>query len=222
MSKELPFFKFNATEWITGNISYESFELQGAFISVCAEYWNRNNCLTIAEAKLRLRNSNLVDMLIEKKYLKTKKEKLVISFLDNEREEISAKRLKLSESGRKGGLSKAKASLKQGSSIKEEDKEEEIYIDLKPKPSAKYSFLASLLENGFDEQLSKEWMQVRKQLKAVNTETAFNSFMSEVKKHGGDRNKILCKCVERSWKGFNHTWLEKENDTLLNALNGIR
>jgi hypothetical protein len=222
MSKELPFFKFNATEWITGNISYESFELQGAFISVCAEYWNRNNCLTIAEAKLRLRNSNLVDMLIEKKYLKTKKEKLVISFLDNEREEISAKRLKLSESGRKGGLSKAKASLKQGSSIKEEDKEEEIYIDLKPKPSAKYSFLASLLENGFDEQLSKEWMQVRKQLKAVNTETAFNSFMSEVKKHGGDRNHILRKCVERSWKGFNHTWLEKENDTLLNALNGIR
>lgn len=125
MSKELPFFKFNATEWITGNISYESFELQGAFISVCAEYWNRNNCLTIQEAKLRLRNSDLVDKLIEKKYLKTKKEKLVISFLDNEREEISAKRLKLSESGRKGGLSRAKASLKQGSSIKEIDKEED-------------------------------------------------------------------------------------------------
>lgn len=125
MSKELPFFKFNATEWITGNISYEPFELQGAFISVCAEYWNRNNCLTIQEAKLRLRNSDLVDKLIEKKYLKTKKEKLVISFLDNEREEISAKRLKLSESGRKGGLSRAKASLKQGSSIKEIDKEED-------------------------------------------------------------------------------------------------
>ena len=86
----------------------------------------------------------------------------------------------------------------------------------------KYSFLAALLENGFDEQLAKEWMQVRKQLKAVNTETAFNSFMSEVKKHGGDRNKILRKCVERSWKGFNHTWVEKENDTLLNALNRTR
>lgn len=86
----------------------------------------------------------------------------------------------------------------------------------------KFSFLSALIENGFDEQLSKEWMQVRKQLKAVNTETAFNSFMAEVKKHGGDRNKILRKCVERSWKGFNHTWLEKENDTLLNALNRTR
>ena len=88
--------------------------------------------------------------------------------------------------------------------------------------NTKYSFLASLLDNGFDEKLSKEWMEVRKQLKAVNTETAFNSFMTQVKKHGGDRNKILRKCVERSWKGFNHTWLEKENDTLLNALNGIK
>jgi hypothetical protein len=81
-----------------------------------------------------------------------------------------------------------------------------------------YSFLASLLDNGFDEKLSLEWMEVRKQLKAVNTETAFNSFMSQVEKHGGDRNHILRKCVERSWKGFNANWLEKENDRLLNAL----
>lgn len=133
MSKELPFFKFNATEWITGNISYESFELQGAFISVCAEYWNRNNCLTIEEAKLRLRNAELIEKLIAKNYLKTKKNNLVISFLDLERKEITAKRLKLSESGRKGGLSKAKATLKQGSSIKEVDKDKEIDKEVKGK-----------------------------------------------------------------------------------------
>jgi hypothetical protein len=93
---------------------------------VCAEYWNRNNDLTIDEAKLRLRNAEIVDILIQKNYLKTKKNKIVISFLDKERKEIESKRLKLSESGRKGGLSKAKASLKQGSSIKEEDKDKEI------------------------------------------------------------------------------------------------
>jgi hypothetical protein len=81
-----------------------------------------------------------------------------------------------------------------------------------------YSFLASLIDNGFDEKLSLEWMEVRKQLRAVNTETAFNSFMRQVQKHGGDRNLILRKCVERSWKGFNANWLEKENDRLLTAL----
>ena len=109
---------------------------------------------------------------------------------------------------------------KNADSVSDSDSDSVISKDIYTKQ--KFSFLSALIENGFDEQLSKEWMQVRKQLKAVNTETAFNSFMSEVKKHGGDRNKILCKCVERSWKGFNHTWLEKENDTLLNALNGIR
>lgn len=88
--------------------------------------------------------------------------------------------------------------------------------------SIKFSFLAALIENGFDEKLSREWIEVRKQKKAVNTQTAFDDFMAQVKKHGGDRNHILRKCVQRSWKGFNHTWLEKENDTLINALNGIR
>jgi uncharacterized phage protein (TIGR02220 family) len=143
MSRELPFFKFNATEWITGNISYEEFEIQGAFISVCAEYWNRSNNLTIDEAKLRLRNATIVDLLIEKEYLKTKKNKIVISFLDNEREEIESKRLKLSESGRKGGLSRAKASLKQGSSIKDKDKEEEKEYTID------YQALLELLSSSF-------------------------------------------------------------------------
>lgn len=91
--------------------------------------------------------------------------------------------------------------------------------EIKEDKNNKYSFLASLLENGFDEKLSREWMEVRKQKKAVNTQTAFDDFMTQVKKHGGDRNHILRKCVERSWKGFNHTWLEKENDTLLSILN---
>jgi hypothetical protein len=56
-------------------------------------------------------------------------------------------------------------------------------------------------------------------LKAVNTETAFNAFMFQVEKHGGNKNEILKKCVERSWKGFNHTWIEKEHDKLLAILN---
>lgn len=219
MSKELPFFKFNATEWITGNISYESFELQGAFISVCAEYWNRNNKMTIEEAKLRLRNAEMVDLLIAKNYLKTKKNNLVISFLDLEKQTISAKRLILSESGRKGGLSKAKGSLKQGYSNIDKEEEEEVYITEKTLPKLKFSFISALIQNGFDEKLSRDWMEVRKQLKAVNTETAFNDFLRQVQKHGGNKNEILRTCVERSWKGFNHSWIEKENDKLLANLN---
>ena len=125
MSKELPFFKFNSTQWLTGNISYESFHVQGVFIRICAEYWNRDNTLSVDDAKLRTQDAVSVDYLIEKSYLKVKKEKIVISFLDEERKEIEAKRLKLSEAGRKGGLRVAQASLKGGSSIKNKNKEEE-------------------------------------------------------------------------------------------------
>jgi hypothetical protein len=125
MSKELPFFKFNATQWLTGNINYESFQVQGAFIRICAEYWNRSNEMSYDDLILRINNAKLVDYLIEKEYIKVKNKKVFIKFLDEEKEEIGSKRLKLSEAGRKGGLSSVQARLKQGSSIKEEDKEED-------------------------------------------------------------------------------------------------
>lgn len=200
MSKELPFFKFNATEWITGNISYESFDLQGAFISVCAEYWNRNNCLTIAEAKLRLRNSDLVDKLIEKKYIKTKKEKIVISFLDTEQSEISAKRLKLSESGRKGGLSRAKASLKQGSSIKEEDKEEDNILVRKQKFADK---LTAFL-NDYDKKMIREfydyWTEHGDKDRKMRFEkqTSFNIASRLARWHKNQQDKIKPINIQRT------------------------
>jgi hypothetical protein len=135
MSKELPFFKFNATQWLTGNINYESFHTQGVFIRVCAEYWNRSNEMSYEDIVLRVNDSTTIDYLIEKEYIKLKNKKLCIKFLDEEKIEINSKRLKLSEAGRKGGLSSVQARLKQGSSIKEEDKdkEEDIRKEIKAK-----------------------------------------------------------------------------------------
>ena len=104
MAKELPFFKFNASEWITGNISFESYELQGLFIKLCAEYWNRNNEMTKEDA-IRA---------------------ILIFFLDKEREDINAKHLKLSNAGRKGGLTHAKATPKHKEVEVEVDKEIEV------------------------------------------------------------------------------------------------
>ena len=126
MAKELPFFKFNVGEWLTGNISYEAYELQGVFIKICAEYWNRSNELTVDDAKRRINKPELIDELIQKKYLKVKRNKIFIFFLDQERKDILAKSLKLSEAGRKGGLSKAKARLKHKDKDIEVDKDKEI------------------------------------------------------------------------------------------------
>lgn len=73
--------------------------------------------------------------------------------------------------------------------------------------NTKFNFLESLIEYGFDKELAKEWLKVRKAKKGVNTKTAFNSFITEVEKNGQDKNLILKTCVERSWNGFNSEWL---------------
>ena len=73
--------------------------------------------------------------------------------------------------------------------------------------NTKFNFLESLINYGFDKELAKEWLKVRKAKKGVNTKTAFNSFITEVEKNGQDKNLILKTCVERSWNGFNSDWL---------------
>ena len=82
-------------------------------------------------------------------------------------------------------------------------------VNVKDKDIYIYSFLNSLIEYGFDKDLSKEWMKVRKDKGATNTLTAFKGFVKEVEKNGNDINFILRTCIERSWKGFNSEWIPK-------------
>lgn len=73
-----------------------------------------------------------------------------------------------------------------------------------------FSFYDSMVSFGFEEQLVKDWLQVRKVKKATNTETAFNGFIREVNKNENSPNFILKNCVERNWSGFKSEWLPKE------------
>tara|TARA_R100001163_G_scaffold50215_1_gene37785 strand:+ start:37 stop:465 length:429 start_codon:yes stop_codon:yes gene_type:complete len=123
MAKDLPFFRFNVSEWLTGNIAYESYELQGLFIKVCCEYWNRENSITIKEIKKRTKEDKNIDYLIENNFLIKKRNKIKIKFLDEEKSIILDKLNKRREAGRKGGLSKARAMLKH------KDKDIDIDID---------------------------------------------------------------------------------------------
>lgn len=91
--------------------------------------------------------------------------------------------------------------------VQEKEKEKEEYTKLK------FNFLSALIDYGFDEELSKEWMQVRKDKKATNTETAFKSFIFQVEKTKKDKNFILKTCVEKSWKGFEASWIKIQNNT---------
>lgn len=70
-----------------------------------------------------------------------------------------------------------------------------------------FNFKKSLIDFGFKENLVEDWLKVRKTKKATNSETAFNLFITEVRKTNENHNKILEKCIEKDWKSFKHEWL---------------
>jgi len=105
MAKELPYFKFNAAEWISGEITLEDLATQGAFINICAFYWFKSGCLTLSEIKRRLKlKQATIDKLIAGNHIKVDDDRVEISFLQiqfDERGHISQRN---SENGRKGGM----------------------------------------------------------------------------------------------------------------------
>lgn len=74
-----------------------------------------------------------------------------------------------------------------------------------------FSFYNSLINYGFDKKLVSEWLKVRKNKKATNSETAFENFIREVEKLDCDINDILKQCVANSWSGFKSSWYKKES-----------
>jgi hypothetical protein len=64
--------------------------------------------------------------------------------------------------------------------------------------------------------LVNEWLLVRKAKKAVNTKTAFNSFIFEVKKTNPnvDFNEVMKLCVQNSWAGFKNEWITNKKTNI--------
>ena len=87
-----------------------------------------------------------------------------------------------------------------------ESKDSMREADEPPAQTPKFNFKKSLLDSGADNHLTDDWLKVRKELKATNTETALSKFLNEVKASGHTINEVLKICCEKSWKGFNHTW----------------
>jgi len=70
-----------------------------------------------------------------------------------------------------------------------------------------FNFKKKLIDYGFDEILVSDWMQVRKNKKATNTETSFKKFIAQIELAKEDKNEILKFIIEKDWKGFEYQWL---------------
>ena len=104
MAKNFPYFKFIATEWLTGDIVFEDYELQGIFINVCAIYWHRNGDVTISEVEKRLKTVRLNSL--SPRFISVINGKISIAFLDEQLIAANHKSKVNSGNGKLGGRPK--------------------------------------------------------------------------------------------------------------------
>ena len=71
----------------------------------------------------------------------------------------------------------------------------------------RFDFLKSLIALGVQEQTARDWMQVRKEKKASNTETAFRKIEQEIAKSGATAEDCIRMSAECSWAGFKAEWM---------------
>ena len=107
MAKDLPYFKFFCSEWNDGDITLETYEHQGLFINICSYYWSNECNLHFDKLLKRFRGKDeLIDDLSAAGLFKLDDNRnLLISFLDEQREE----RLEQSKIKSKGGKASAEA-----------------------------------------------------------------------------------------------------------------
>lgn len=91
---------------------------------------------------------------------------------------------------------------------KETDNDTDNDIDIdKEEKSNKFIFKTALIKLGVSEQIASDWIKVRKDKKASNTETAFKAIKTQIELSGISANECIKIAVERSWSGFKTEWL---------------
>ena len=105
MATGLPYFKFTPTEWLTGDIVYEPYEIQGLFINICALYWQRDGELKVEEIEKRYKQANAIQSLIDR-FIFVENGYISISFLYEQFKERKHKSQTNKLNGSKGGRAK--------------------------------------------------------------------------------------------------------------------
>jgi hypothetical protein len=161
MAKNFPYFKFTVSEWMTGDIVFESLSTQGLFINICALYWQRDGNLSIYDINKRYKNPIELNDLINK-FIEIENDTISIKFLDEQLIDANHVSKVNSEIGKKSAEKRATAqrvlnenpataqriSTKKNKNKIKEEEEKEINID-----DIKIYFL----ENGYSENSAKKF-----------------------------------------------------------------
>jgi len=106
MSRDLPYFKFYTSEWLNGDVTLLEMELQGMFINACAYYWHKECDLQYKQLQRKF-GPEVNALIKEGLIVLNENETISIRFLDEQYNEFSDRKKKLSDAGKKGALLKA-------------------------------------------------------------------------------------------------------------------
>lgn len=128
MAKELPYFKFEPSQWENGSIQVSTFEAQGVFINLCSMYWQRLGDLPykLAVQKICKGNATAFDSLVTDHIIKVIDGMICIDFLNEQLDEFENNSKTNSENARLGWQKRrknatAKQSQSDGNAIKGEE-----------------------------------------------------------------------------------------------------
>lgn len=104
MAKELPYFKFEPSEWENGSIQIMSHEVKGVFIDLCSMYWQRlgNLPYKLAVQKLCGGNATALDSLYADQIIQIIEGQICIDFLNEQLGEFENTSEQNAENARKG------------------------------------------------------------------------------------------------------------------------
>ena len=202
-----PAFLFYSSDFLNGVVDL-TMEERGQYITLLCLNHQKGE---LTEKTIRLSVGSVsVDVL--SKFSKKENGNFFNARLD---EEIEKRKL-FTESRRNNGLKggrprKNKKPLGFAKDNLMEDENENVNEDnneIENKEKKKiFNFKNSLIEYGFEEKLVDEWMAVKKNKKATNTETSFKKFISQIELAPEDKNEILKLVIEKDWRGFEYQWL---------------
>ncbi len=212
---KLQWFKFTPSDWMMGKIQRCCEVTQARFIRLSCLYWNKECLLTYEDAEIEIDKEHL-DILLSKKIIKIDDDFIKIEFLDEQMEGITETSIKRRDAVLKR-WNKVKQSdtsvLQSNTSVLQSDTDKSRVDKSRVEKEKKriYDFRKSLIDLGVIENVVDDYLVVRKNKRLSNTETAFNKLKDEIEKSNVKANDVINICVEKSWGGFNHKWLDNIN-----------
>jgi len=201
MAKELPYFKFEPAEWLTGRISLESFQVQGAFLNLCCLYWQRLGDVKIKEAQLRLKAN--YQKLVTSEMIVEVGEKISIKFLDTQLDERLEISKKASIAGKKSAAKRA-ANAQQGFNDRSTTVQQNRIEENRREENNNFLRQNSEWRNKLLKHFNIELEEYLRHLEAFELSNDVNREESELKKHFYNwiKNRDLKKKPRKIVKGF--------------------